>query len=95
MSNSTQYLLELRTRLLRVVTVLLIVFVGLSFFANNIYHLFTIPLLQHFAGTQALIATSVPAPFIVPFKSVLMVTLFFGWALSSVSDLGFYSSSFV
>jgi len=76
MGNSVRYLLELRKRLLRVLIVVSIVFGGLAFFANQIYELLTIPLIQHFSANQGLIATSIPAPFLVPFKSVMMVTIF-------------------
>ena len=53
-----------------------VVFGILSIFANKIYHLLTLPLLEHMAEGPALIATSVPAPFLVPFKSALMAALF-------------------
>lgn len=76
MGHNIQYLLELRKRLLRVLVVFMLIFIGLAFFANQIYDGLTIPLIQHFSAGQSLIATSIPAPFLVPFKSVIMVSIF-------------------
>lgn len=72
MEEVVSHLIELRKRLLRSVIVLGAVFIVASFFANNIYEVLALPLLQHFTEGKGLIATSVPAPFLVPFKAALM-----------------------
>lgn len=69
-------LMELRKRLLQSFVVLGLVLVVCSFFANKIYHLFALPLLHHVENNSGLIATSVPAPFLIPFKCALIASFF-------------------
>jgi len=76
MSDTLSYLIELRRRLIQYLLVLGIVFAALAYFANDVYHLLTIPLLQHLPEGPGLIAISVPAPFLVPFKSALVASVF-------------------
>lgn len=76
MRESIEHIIELRQRLLRYLLVLGVVFVSLAFFANDVYHVLTLPLLHHVTQGFGLIATSVPAPFLVPLKSALFVSFF-------------------
>ncbi len=76
MQENFHYLIELRQRLIRSVLVLGIVFIIFALFANKIYELLALPLLQHFTTHQGLIAISVPAPFLIPFKSAFMASIF-------------------
>lgn len=69
------HLIELRDRLLRVVVVLLLVFIGLFPFANDIYTLLARPLLSALPAGGQMIATAVTTPFFVPMK-VAMLTAF-------------------
>ena len=69
------HLIELRNRLLRAITSIFIVFIGLSFFANNIYHLVATPLLDRLPDNSTMIATEVASPFFTPFKLVAFVAL--------------------
>ncbi|MGH1428199.1 MAG: twin-arginine translocase subunit TatC [Arenicella sp.] len=73
------HLIELRNRILKVVVVLLVVFVGFSIFANNIYTFFATPLMQALPEGSSMISTDPHGPFFVPFKlaffAALMVTL--------------------
>lgn len=78
--DSTQsfvsHLVELRDRLIRSLAAVLLVFLSLAYFANQIYGLLAGPLLQHMpAGTQ-MIAIEVASPFLTPFKLTLVVALF-------------------
>ena len=77
--NWVSHLIELRNRILKVVIVLLVVFVGLSIFANNIYTFFATPLMQALPEGSSMISTDPHGPFFVPFKlaffTALMVTL--------------------
>lgn len=68
------YLVEFRKRLLRVLILYALIFLPLSFFANRIYDLFTFPILRYLPEHPALIATSISAPFLVPFQSVLFAS---------------------
>lgn len=80
LDDSTQsfvsHLVELRDRLIRSIVVVLLVFLGLAYFANQIYAYLAGPLLQHMpAGTQ-MIAIEVASPFLTPFKLTLVVAVF-------------------
>lgn len=80
LEDSTQsfvsHLVELRDRLIRSIIVVMLVFFGLAYFANQIYALLAGPLLQHMpAGTQ-MIAIEVASPFLTPFKLTLVVSVF-------------------
>ncbi|NJD08779.1 MAG: twin-arginine translocase subunit TatC [Methylococcaceae bacterium] len=70
------HLVELRDRLLKAIAAVLVLFLGLAFYANPIYSYLAGPLLQHLpAGTQ-MIAIEVASPFLTPFKLTLVVALF-------------------
>ncbi|MDF2867236.1 MAG: twin-arginine protein translocation system subunit TatC [Gammaproteobacteria bacterium] len=75
-SNFVTYLIELRRRLLQYLMVLLVVFIGLYFFADKLYQLLAIPLLNQLPYTSHLIATHIAAPFFVPLKFVAFLALF-------------------
>jgi len=82
------HLAELRDRLLRVLACIFGVFLLLTFFANDIYHLVALPLLAKMPEQTSMIATEVASPFLVPFKlaffSAVFITmpytLFQAWA---------------
>ncbi len=76
MKNTLKFLTEFRKRILRYLLLFGIVFGCLSFFTNEIYHLFAIPFLKQVSNDVGLIAISVPAPFLVPLKSVFVVSVF-------------------
>ncbi len=69
------HLIELRSRLLRVVLGFVLVFVVLFPFANNIYTLLAAPMLVKLPVGGQMIATAVTTPFFVPMK-VAMMTAF-------------------
>jgi sec-independent protein translocase protein TatC len=69
------HLIELRSRLLRVVLGFVLVFIGLFPFANKIYSLLAAPMLAKLPVGAQMIATSVTTPFFVPMK-VAMMTAF-------------------
>lgn len=71
------HLLELRDRLLRVVITVLVIFLGLFMFANDLYTLLAQPLLRHLPEGSSMIATEVASPFLTPFKLTLVVSVFF------------------
>jgi len=70
------HLVELRDRLLRVVLVVLIVFLSLFTFANDLYSLLAEPLLIHLPQGSSMIATEVASPFLTPFKLAMMSAIF-------------------
>ena len=70
------HLVELRDRLLRAVLVILVVFLGLFTFANELYSLLAEPLLVHLPQGSSMIATEVASPFLTPFKLAMMSAIF-------------------
>jgi len=70
--NFISHLIELRSRLLRIVVGLIVVFVALFPFANDIYALLAAPLLSKLPMGGQMIATGVTTPFFVPMKVAMM-----------------------
>ena len=70
------HLLELRTRLMRIAVSVVIVFVPLVFFANDLFTLVAKPLIEKLPEGTSLIATSVVAPFMTPLKLALVTAIF-------------------
>lgn len=69
------HLIELRSRLLKIVLGFVLVFIGLFPFANKIYTLLAAPMLAKLPAGGHMIATAVTTPFFVPMK-VAMMTAF-------------------
>lgn len=72
------HLVELRDRLLRAVLVVLVLFLGLFSFSNELYSLLAEPLLIHLPTGSSMIATEVASPFLTPFKLSMMSAIFIG-----------------
>ncbi|MDR7025332.1 twin-arginine translocase subunit TatC [Pseudomonas peli] len=70
------HLTELRTRLLRIVAAILLLFAGLFYFSQDIYALVAAPLRAYLPEGATMIATGVASPFLTPFKLTMMVALF-------------------
>lgn len=62
------HLIELRNRLLKAVLAVMVIFIGLFYFANDLYLILVHPLSVLLPDTGQMIATGVIAPFLVPFK---------------------------
>ena len=81
-NNETQetgfmsHLIELRDRLLRMVLVVLVLFIALFGFSEEIFTFVAQPLISLMPEGTSMIATGVAAPFLVPFKLVLMLSVF-------------------
>jgi len=71
-----KHLIELRDRLLRVVLAVVIIFLGLFAFANDLYTYLAEPLLRHMPEGTSMIATEVASPFLTPFKLTLVLSAF-------------------
>lgn len=67
------HLIELRTRLVRVLIGLLVLFLGLFHWSGDIYHLLALPLMKVLPVGAHMIATDVTTPFFVPMKVTMMV----------------------
>ncbi|OOE98744.1 MULTISPECIES: twin-arginine translocase subunit TatC [Salinivibrio] len=70
------HLMELRNRLLRAIVAILVVFVGLVYFANDIYSLVAQPLIDKLPEGASMIATDVASPFFTPIKLTLVISVF-------------------
>lgn len=76
-STLLSHLLELRNRLLRALVVTLVIAVPCLYFANDIFTWLSEPLRNQLPEGARLIATSVVAPFMTPFKLALLTAIFF------------------
>ncbi|MEK9711717.1 MAG: twin-arginine translocase subunit TatC [Thalassolituus sp.] len=70
------HLVELRNRLLRAVLAILVFFLGLFYFANDLYLILVQPLSALMPADGQMIATGVAAPFLVPFKLTFVLAVF-------------------
>ena len=70
------HLIELRDRLLRVVLVVVVIFLGLMPFANWLFTRLSGPLTAHLPEGSSLIAIDVASPFFTPFKLAMVVAIF-------------------
>lgn len=76
-----EHLVELRTRLLRVVVVVLLVLLALIPFASELFTFVAGPLLAHLPEGTSMIATEVASPFLTPFKLALVLAVFISMPL--------------
>jgi sec-independent protein translocase protein TatC len=70
------HLIELRTRLLRMVGVVVVLFVALAPFANQIFTIVAEPLMAKLPEGTSMIATQVASPFLTPFKMAMVGAIF-------------------
>ena len=70
------HLLELRSRLLQCILVVLVIFLGLFAYSNELYLYISEPLIAHLPLNSSMIATDVTSPFLTPFKLTLVLSMF-------------------
>ena len=70
------HLVELRDRVVRMVLAVLVLFLGMFYWANDIYVFLAEPLTRHLPDDANMIAIDVASPFLTPFKLVLMLAVF-------------------
>ena len=70
-----EHLTELRNRLLRVVIAIGVVFVACIPFADQLYTLLALPLLERLPEGSTMIATEVASPFLTPFKLAFVASV--------------------
>ena len=71
-----RHLLELRSRVLRSLLVVFLIFLCLFWFANDLYLYLSVPLRAHLPEGSTMIATDVASPFLAPFKLTLVLSFF-------------------
>ncbi len=69
------HLIELRNRLLKAILLVLAIFLGLFYFANDLYLILVRPLSDLLPDSSNMIATGVASPFLVPFKMTLVLAV--------------------
>lgn len=75
--NAVRLLIELRSRLMRAMILLMLLFAVLMYYANPLYTILARPLLKYLPSGH-LIATQIVAPFFVPFKLAFVVSMLIG-----------------
>jgi len=70
------HLVELRDRVVRMMVAILVIFLCLFYWANDIYVFLAEPLTRHLPEGSNMIAIDVASPFLTPFKLVLMLSVF-------------------
>lgn len=71
-----EHLLELRSRLLKAVVSVLVVFACLAYFAQDLYQWLANPLISAMPEGAQMIATDVASPFFAPFKLTMVLSFF-------------------
>ena len=82
-----EHLVELRTRVIHSLVAILVIFLGMVFFANDIYSIFAKPLTSLLPPDTSMIATDIAAPFLAPFKLVFILSFFVEFQIISFSTL--------
>ena len=70
------HLIELRSRLLRAGSAVLLLFVALIPFADEVFNRVALPLMEQLPEGSTMIATQVASPFLTPFKTTMFAALF-------------------
>jgi len=74
--NLITHLISLRRCLLWILASIVCAFLGLVYFANDLYRLLAFPLLKNLPYAKGMIATNVTAPLIVPLHFAFVVAIF-------------------
>lgn len=72
------HLIELRNRLIKVLVTVLVIFLPLAFYSNELYNLLAEPLMANMPAGTNMIATSVTSPFLAPLKFSMVLAAFLG-----------------
>ena len=75
-SSFVPHLLELRSRLTKILLSVLVIFILLIPFSGEIYNILSIPLLNALPDGSEMIAIDVASPFLIPFKLVIYLSIF-------------------
>lgn len=72
------HIIELRSRILRAMVAVLLLFLPIYYFANDLYAIVSAPLLKYLPEGSTMIATEVASPFLTPLKLAVIVAVFAG-----------------
>ena len=71
------HLVELRDRILKCVVGIVVIFLALFYWANDIYNYVALPLIQALPEGSTMIAIDPTSPFFAPFKLTFYVAFYF------------------
>jgi len=83
------HLVELRDRLLRIIATVVVLFLSMIYFANDLYTTLAEPLMAHLPSNGTMIATDVASPFFTPFKLTLVLSIFLAMPMLLYQFWGF------
>lgn len=72
------HLVEMRNRLIKTLLTLLVIFIPLAAFSNELYNMLAQPLLATMPKGTSMIATAVTSPFLAPLKFAMVLAIFLG-----------------
>ena len=75
-SSLISHLIELRSRVLKALVSVLVIFMGLAYWAQDLYTILAAPLVATIPDGASMIATSVASPFFAPFKLTMVLSFF-------------------
>jgi sec-independent protein translocase protein TatC len=75
-SGLIAHLIELRTRVLKALMSVVVIFLCLVYFAQDLYRYVAMPLVASLPEGASMIATDVASPFLAPFKLTLVLSFF-------------------
>ncbi len=83
------HLIELRNRLIKTLATVLVIFLPLAFYSNDLYNLLAEPLMANMPAGTSMIATSVTSPFLAPLKFAMVLAAFLGMPIILYHFWGF------
>ena len=83
------HLVELRNRLIKMLVSVLIIFLPLAFYSNDLYNLLAEPLMANMPAGTNMIATSVTSPFLAPLRFAMVLAAFLGMPIILYHFWGF------
>jgi sec-independent protein translocase protein TatC len=75
-SSFISHLIELRSRVLKAIMSVLVIFMALAYWAQDLYTLLAAPLVATMPDGASMIATGVASPFFAPFKLTMVLSFF-------------------
>jgi sec-independent protein translocase protein TatC len=90
-TSLTHHLLELRNRLLIIISSIAVCALLLTPFANSIYNFLSLPLLSVLPEGANMIAVDVASPFLAPFKLILLLSIAITFPISIYNFWAFIS----
>lgn len=85
------HIIELRSRIIRGLLTIVVLFVPLFYFANDLYGFISAPLMAYLPEGATMIATEVASPFLTPLKLAILLAIFVGMPFLLYQIWGFIS----